>query len=179
MAEEAISLVEKRQSQLPPPPSGSTRRARLQGRSSPRQVVEEDGTVEIVPEEGPVRTLAIAGSLSLGICLRASLGGTAIAVMSVANAIGVRAALDDLAPSVVVIDGSDLPSELSAEDIVRELAKAPPATLRVVWGTENDEAGPLIRAFAKSGQAFVPVDRAHGPEPLLDIFRARRGISLG
>jgi hypothetical protein len=76
-------------------------------------------------------------------------------------------------PAILVVDATDF-TPTSPGVVSIGLARFPTTTAIVVWGAELPYGRSIVKVAAERSLHVVPLPRAHGIDPLLDLIRSRR-----
>lgn len=129
-------------------------------------------TVRLPMIEGPVRVILLSKSASLGVRLRAALGGERIRLQVCGTVEQLARMKERMQPDVFIMsaDGIDGAAPGPLQVFVNDLPKT---TTSVVWGSEVPALSKVINALEQSKRPILVMDRRAGVDPLLDVIRSR------
>lgn len=132
-----------------------------------------DTTLEIpLSGAGKLLVIVLSSSESMATQLEGALGTERVSAVAVRTAMGLRRALDAIAPGVVIVDAATFPTIEPAE-VATTLSQLPRAVLRAIWGSDLPYGAVTMTECAQLGVTVTPLDRREGTAPLIDLLRAR------
>jgi hypothetical protein len=155
------------------PPAGASGPGTRGGAAGRNRSRPEHATVRMEGETGPVRALVVAKRPGLAACLHVALGRENVIAVTAGSVERIENAVDRMDASLVVVVADDLPDQDEVKEIAGALRGIPRHVQRVVWGHDATRSKRIAETLDAADQPAVTVDRAEGPAPLLDLFRAR------
>lgn len=140
--------------------------------ASGRQGVRADTTLEIPLSKAGLPVLVLSAGDEMANQLEGALGADRISAAGVKTAMGLRRALDAIAPGVVIVDAARFPT-IEPADVATALAALPRSVLRVIWGSDLPYGSVTSTECARLGVSTTSLDRREGIAPLVDLVRAR------
>lgn len=129
-------------------------------------------TAQLTVVKSPVPVLVLSGVESFARRLEACLGRDRIATTTVQDAGGLTRAVFAEEPIFVLVDATE-PVPIDEVALTGALLRLPDSTTPVIWGSESRTGQDLIRRAERDGVNVVPIARADGIEPLLDLVLSR------
>jgi hypothetical protein len=143
------------------------------GRARRRPSRHDQPTAAVTLSDVSLRVFVLSGGAAFGEQLKASLGPQVMSLVPVVDADTLRIRLDQVPPSMVLLDGGDFPA-IEPEDLVTQLSPLPAEVVKAVWGADLPYGQRVLDAAQRRGLGLTPFDRSEGVAPLLDLIRSRR-----